>query len=303
MSCLAHDKRFRSSFHNIINELRNEKRMPVDILRTLPNKCCTCNDENKETTESVIMKEENQLMKLNDLIERVNREKQMNSKLYSSLNRFENLIEKYRGPASQSIELKSVPTPKNLRRPRLFKDSSSSDSEDSTSMEISETPAGRKKQQNQKISKSIKNGTFLFLPYANEDKMKRKHSDPLLDVAKKLQRDRFIARDGHISQLEKQYNVRINMITNKTSENVTEALERAKKGLENLTIRNKNKAVVLAEKQEGEWVLVRSKKPPNQTNIDDFEQALDDLTNRWESCLTIKKRKGDEADNSPRKRK
>jgi len=65
MSCLAHDKRFRASFHNIINELRNENRIPVAILRSMPNKCCTCNDENKETIKPVIMKEDNQFIKLN----------------------------------------------------------------------------------------------------------------------------------------------------------------------------------------------------------------------------------------------
>jgi hypothetical protein len=88
------------------------------------------------------------------------------------------------------------------------------------------------------------------------------------------------------------------MITPKTSNQVTEALEKAKQGLENLTIRNQKESMILSEKQEGEWILVRSKKPLNQTNTANIDQLLDDLTNRWETCLQIKKRKSDEADNS-----
>jgi hypothetical protein len=300
MSCLAHDKRFRSSFHNIINELRNEKRMPVSILRIIPSKCCTCHEENKEPIEPVIMKEENQFVKLTNLIERVNREKQTNPKLILSLNRFENLIDKNRVSAPVLSESSAVQK-QNESNSSSADSSSSSDSEDITPMEISKPPVRYRKKQKQKVQKPpkpIKNGTFLFLPYAREGKTGRKESNSLIDVAKTLQLSRFIGRNGHIAVLEKQYGVRINIITPKTSEQVTKALENAKNGLDKLTIHNKKTSMTMAEKQEGEWVLIRSKKPQNQTNTTDIEQLLDDLTNQWETCLKIRKRKSDEADNS-----
>ncbi|CAF4461701.1 unnamed protein product, partial [Rotaria magnacalcarata] len=61
MSCLVHDKGFRSSFHGVINELRNEARTPVSILQTMPRQCCKCNDENQQTVEPAVMKEQNEL--------------------------------------------------------------------------------------------------------------------------------------------------------------------------------------------------------------------------------------------------
>jgi hypothetical protein len=315
MSCLAHDKRFRSLFHNIINELRNEKRIPVSILRSMPSKCCTCNDENKETIKSVIMKEENQFTKLRNLNERVNREKETNPKLILSLNRFKNIIEGNQGPAPVLSESLSVPKQEESRSSSddgssssgdssssSGDSSSSSDSEDFIPMEICNSPVRYRKKHYQKIYKTpkpIKNGTFLFLPYACEKKTGRKKSNSsLLDVAKELQRRRFISRNGHIAVLEKQYGVRINMITPKTSEQVIEALENAKKGLDKLTIHDKKESMRMSEKHEGEWVLIRSKKPQNQTNTANMEELLDDLTNRWENCLNIKKRKNDEADSS-----
>ncbi|CAF5203773.1 unnamed protein product, partial [Rotaria magnacalcarata] len=76
-----HDKRFRSSFHSVINELRNEARTPVSILQTMPRQCCKCNDENQQTVEPAVMKEQNELPKLKQLIERINRENQTNPKL------------------------------------------------------------------------------------------------------------------------------------------------------------------------------------------------------------------------------
>ena len=357
MSCLTHDKRFCSSFHNIINELRNENRTLVSILRSMPSKCCTCNDETKETIESVIMKEENQLIKLQNLIERVNREKPSNSKLVLSLNRFENLIEKNRAPAPvlsvenhEKITKGHVPNKRGIKPKHIVFGSSSSDSNtssdsdndvpkkcqtkvvlrqsssDSSSsdsdndspkkrqtklvlrrsssqsnssldlddvipMETSKPIVKRGKQQNQKKSKPIKNGTFLFLPYTSKGKTASNKTDSLLEVAKALQRNRFIGRNGHIALLQKQYDVHINMITRKTSKQITEALENAKQGFENLKICNQNESIAMADKQEGEWVLIRSKKPQKETKTDNFEQLLDDLTNRWETCLTIKKRK------------
>jgi hypothetical protein len=216
----------------------------------------------------------------------------MNSKLISSFNRFAITIDENRGPAPVLAESLSV---------QKQEESCSSDDEDITPMEISKPSVRYRKKQNQKIqkpSKPIKNGTFLFLPYPHEAKTGRKNSNSLFDVAKTLQRSRFINPKGHIGVLEKQYGVRINMITPKTSQQITEALENAKKGLDQLTIHNSKKSLTMSEQQEGEWVLIRAKKPAHQTDATDIEQLLDELTNRWETCMNIRKRGNDEADNS-----
>ncbi|CAF4779347.1 unnamed protein product, partial [Rotaria sp. Silwood2] len=84
----------------------------------------------------------------------------------------------------------------------------------------------------------------------------------------------------------------------KTSKQITDALENAKKGLENLKIRNQEETIRKSENLEGEWVLIRSKKLQSQTKPADMEQALDDLINRWENCLKIKKRSYDKQDDS-----
>ncbi|CAF0774204.1 unnamed protein product [Rotaria sp. Silwood1] len=309
MSCLVHDKRFRSSFHSVINELRNEKRMPIPILRTLPRQCCTCHDENSETMEQIMVaQEENELIKLKNLIERVNQEKQMNPKLILSLNILKNLIEKNRSSTSLLSESSSVE--KQKRRKPTFnhsssssssssKDSSSSSSSTESSSSSSSTSSSSSSDADHKMTrKTIKNGTFLFLPYTFDHKTKNRNSDHLLEVAKELQRKRFIGPNGHFSILEKQYGVRINMITSKTSKQVTNALENAKKGFENLKIHNQEEAVKKSNKLEGEWILLRSKKSLNQTKLADMEQALDDLINRWENCLKVKKRTNDFEDDS-----
>ncbi|CAF1326015.1 unnamed protein product [Rotaria sordida] len=314
----VHDKRFRSSFHSVINELRNEKRMPLSILQSMPRQCCTCHNENEEIIEiRVITNEENELTKLKNLIERVNQEKQANPKLILSLNILENLIEKNRS----SIPLSSKPSSikKQKRRKPSFdhsNSSSSSSSDDSSSSSSSttsssslssitssssssSTTSSSSSDANHKTSmKPIKNGTFLFLPYTLDHKTKKRNSDSLLEVAKELQCKRFIGPNGHFSLLEKQYNVRINMITSNTSKQVTDALENAKKGLENLKIRNQEETMGKSENLEGEWVLIRSKKSQNQTKPDDIEQVLDDLINRWENCLKVKKRSFDKEDDS-----
>ncbi|CAF1162875.1 unnamed protein product [Adineta steineri] len=310
MSCLTHDKRFCSIFHNIINELRKENRTPLSILRTMPRKCCTCNDE---IIKHAIVKDKNKLDILKNLIERINREKQPNPKLILSLVRFQNLIEENRTPlAVLPVEEKTTideshpdstsSSFKTQIKPIKIHWDLSSSSKDTTPMETSKSAVIRKQDKKcSKRSKSIKCGTFLFLPYTFEGKTARKKSDSLVDVAKVLQRNRFIGPDGHVAILEKQYDVRINMITPKTSEQITDALENAKKGLENLTIHNQNKSIEMSKQKEGEWVLVRPKKPKDQINTADFEKVLDDLTDRWERSLKVEKRKCDKTDNSHNK--
>jgi hypothetical protein len=272
----------------------------------MPKGCCTCQDDNKEIPEPVIMKDDNQSPKFKELIERVNREKQTNPNLILSLNRFEKLIEQNRTTAP------ALPVPKRAASTGSSSSSngssSSSDSEDITPMDISKPSfrtVNRKGIKVSKPAKPIKTGTFVFLPYKSEGRKTRNSSDPLLNVAKEMQRNRFINRSGHINLIEEQYDVRINMITSKTSQIVIDALENAKKGLDKLTIHNKKQTMEMSEKQDGEWVLLRSKKPEKKTKSTNIEQALEDLTSRWESCLTITKRgrdeqvdSGDESDHS-----
>ena len=325
MSCLVHDKRFRSSFHSIINELRNEKRMPLSIIQTMPRKCCSCNDETKDIIESLVIKEENQFIHLKHLIERINREKQANPKLILSLYRLQNLIEKYQFSDPVLLKSSSIEKQKHLssssghascfmtskdessknnetekdHKSTAGEDSCSLDVEDSTPMDIY-TPIAKcekqKRRRKRKSSTLIKDGTFLFLPYTVENGIE-KNSDSLVELAKTLQLHRFITRNGHFPLLEKEYDVHINMMTSKTSKQVTKALENAKIGFENLTIHNRKESMAMSEKLAGEWVLVRSKKVRHETTTINMEQLFDDLINRWENCLKIKKRKQDEEDN------
>ncbi|CAF4538616.1 unnamed protein product [Rotaria sp. Silwood2] len=187
-----HHKRFRSSFHSVINELRNEKHMAISFLRTIPRQCCTCHDENEETIEPiVVIKEENELIKLKNLTERVNQEKQTDSKLILSLNILKNLIEKNRCSTPLSSESHSIKKQKqrNLSFNRSSSSSSSKDSSPSSSSTNSSSPSDS---DHKTPRKSIKNGTFLFLPYNFDHKAKTGRSDNLLEVAKELQRKQFI---------------------------------------------------------------------------------------------------------------
>ncbi|CAF3024286.1 unnamed protein product [Rotaria sp. Silwood2] len=198
-----------------------------------------------------------------------------------------------------SIASESHSIKKQKQRNPSFNHSSSSSSSKDGSPPLSSTNSSSPSDSDHKTPrKSIKNGTFLFLPYNFDHKAKTGRSDNLLEVAKELQRKQFIVCNGRFSILEKQYGVRINMITSKTSKQITDALENAKKGLENLKIRNQEETIRKSENLEGEWVLIRSKKLQSQTKPADMEQALDDLINRWENCLKIKKRSYDKQDDS-----
>ncbi|CAF4585746.1 unnamed protein product [Rotaria magnacalcarata] len=299
MSCLVHDKRFRSSFHSVINELRNEARTPVSILQTMPRQCCKCNDENQQTVEPAVMKEQNELPKLKQLIERINRENQTNPKLVLSLNLLISFIEKNRSPTLVSSKQNSSSSSNS---------DSSTGSEDNSPMDVSRPiftrggkPGRKTLKPNRNTPKSfekIKSGTFVFLPYVGQVKKKEKHKSCYEILANHLQLQRFMSRNGHIPQLEKQYGVRINIITKKTSKNVTEALDNAMKGFENLKIHNHLETIQNAEQKLGEWVLIRSKKPQKETKLADVQQALEDLMNLWESCLKVEKRERDDDSDS-----
>ncbi|CAF2848858.1 unnamed protein product [Rotaria sp. Silwood2] len=289
MACLAHNPHYRSFFHAVVNELRNEKCMPVSILRNIPRQCCTCNNLDNETLINVLIDDKDKLINLKKLIDQIDRDKKTNPKLVLSLNRLENIIKKYRILDSNLLSTSTV----DNHVSKLHDDSS--ESEDDHRMDI-----GRRRIISRKRTKSpkpLKNGEFLFLPYKFDNKPKLRLA---LDSAKKKQRGRFIGRNGYISSLEKDHHVCINMITSKTTEQIKKTLENAKAGVGNVKIHNQKD---LSEQQDGEWILVRQKKDEKQANTIDFETLLDELTNRWESFLTIQKRKReDENEEYPNKK-
>lgn len=85
------------------------------------------------------------------------------------------------------------------------------------------------------------------------------------------------------------------MIITKTSAHITEALKDVQRGLENLKIHNKKTAkhLINTENARGEWVLIRSKKE-NETKSTNIDQAINDLIDKWEKSLQVKKRKHDD---------
>lgn len=288
MSCLAHSKRFRSSFHSIINELHKEKRLPVDILRTVPQKCCTCQKSEDAVAEPSKTEEGDASMrKLGQLNEQVFGVAEVKDKLILSLIRFNHLIHANRNqPLSTGVESQAAP---EERSPAM---SFGRDSSPSSSSSSSESPRKKKLQIRKQTNKSkpIKSGVFVYLPYLTKSTTQGQKSGYLMDVARKMQLNRFLGRNGHLVALEKQYNARLNIITPKTSKEVSAALENAKKGLEQLTIHKAVESLALSAKYDGEWVLVRPKQQPKSSKIPDLDQLLDELTNRWGNCLTIGKR-------------
>jgi hypothetical protein len=283
MTCLVHDTHYRSLFHAVVNELRNENRTPVSILRSMPHKCCTCNDIDTITLISVLIHDKDQLIKLKNLINRIEQEKESNPKLVLALNLLENFIKENRGPVPEPVDNKMEEG--HVSNHCETSSSFLSDSEDNVRMNTRK-PKQKTKQSN-KPPKPIKNGTFLFLPYQFENE---EGSNESLIAAKTLQRGRFIGRNGNIPELENAHDARINMITSKTTEQVTKALEKAKSETGKVIIHNRKDIV---EGEDGEWILIRPKKSPHQNKTEtttDFTALLDDLTSRWKTCLKMKKR-------------
>ncbi len=279
MTCLVHNPRYRSLFHAVVNDLRHEKRTPLPILRKMPNQCCTCNDIDKLTLISVLINDKDNLNNLKKLTDQIDQDKQNNPKLVFALNRLENFIKENRSDFTPNL-------PPTVSRENSISASNDSMDFDKPSSRKQRKPSPRKKR------KPLKNGTFLFLPYQFGDKLS---SNSLISGAKKLQRGRFIGRHGYIATIEKQHAVCINMVTSSTTERVTETLKNAKEGIGNITIHNRKD---ILENDDGEWVLVRPKKGgAKKTNKTDFEALLDDLQDRWDSFLTIRKRKNEEEEN------
>ena len=245
MSCLAHDLRYSSAFHAVINELRETKSLSAQTLRTMPRACCTCHAD--QLIEKAIASENRErFLKLKHLAERIERDQAASPKLIQSLNLLENSI-----PMSNMT----------------------------TAMEIGEEKKSSTGPQTK--GKSVQTGTFLFLPYCCS-------KSPYPEDQKTKQRGRFISRMGHIPLLEKEHHVCINMVTRDTSDPVRKALEQAKTGSKNFRVHSPKSET----KEEGEWILIRAKTTSKkEARVQDFQAVLDALTNRWESCLTIKKRK------------
>ncbi|CAF5226182.1 unnamed protein product, partial [Rotaria magnacalcarata] len=105
---------------------------------------------------------------------------------------------------------------------------SSTRSEDNSPMDVSRPiftrggkPGRKTLKPSRKTPKSlekIKSGTFVFLPYVGQVKKKEKHKGCYEILANHLQLQRFMSHNGHIPQLEKQYGVRINIITKKNKQ-------------------------------------------------------------------------------------
>ncbi|CAF1283872.1 unnamed protein product [Rotaria sordida] len=247
MACLVHHSRYRCLFHAVVNELRNEKRIPVPILRNMAHQCCTCSNLDNQTLISVVIDDKDKLINLQKLIDQIHRDKKDNPKFILSLNLLENFIKENRVSDSNLLSTSTIDT----GIPIFLK--------------INKPP------------KPFKNGKFLFLSYKFE--IKPSIHVPL-EAIKQSQRGRFIGRKGYITSLEEQYNVCISMITPKTTAQVIKTLENAKAGKGSVTIHNR---IDLSEGEDGEWILVRPKKSEKQVNTIDFAALLDELINRWKS--------------------
>ncbi|CAF3455860.1 unnamed protein product [Rotaria sp. Silwood2] len=271
MACLAHNSRYRSLFHAVVNELRQQNRIPVCKLRNMPRQCCTCNDVGQQTSNSVSIDRKNKLMKLKILTDQIDRDKTNDSKLLLSLYRFKKIRKKNR------ISHKYVLSSSTVDKPIRKLDHDSSDLEEKQSMHTRRCMLRRNRSSNS--PKALKNGRFLYLPYklANERKL-----DSLNEAAKKVQRSRFIGRDGYIASLEKEHSVYINMITLKTTKQIIKTLKNAKAGTGRVIIHNEED---LSEVEDGEWIFVRPRKCKGKGNKVDFDSIMDELTLRWDWFL------------------
>ncbi|CAF1326855.1 unnamed protein product [Adineta steineri] len=274
MICLVHNPRYRSLFHAVVNELRNEKRISVNLLRNMPKSCCTCNNIDNVVIKSCLIHDKDKLINLQKLINQINQDKHNNPKLILALNGLENFINE------NQVNSFSNPLPITHTQSSI----EFSDSEDSQPMNTDRSLV--KKQKNP--PKPLKDGTFLFLPYNFDNKS---NSIPVLKADKDKQRGRFIGRNGYITSLEKQKSVCINMITPSTSEQIKRTLSYAKEQVGNVKIHNPKD---ISKSDDGEWILVRMDK--TKTNTGNIEDVLDDLNDRWESFLKIRKRRHIEVD-------
>ena len=278
MTCLVHNTHYRSLFHSVINELRRENRTSSLVLRNMPRQCCTCQGIEEFTLALVEIPDKNTLKNLQNLIDQIDRDKQNDPKLVLALNRLENFIKENRGP-----ELTSTTTTTEVENRTRRRSLSHSDDDDNNDdrMDVEVERVSQPK----KPPRPLKTGIFLYLPYKFEETFQ---SSVSLQLAQTLQRGRFFSREKYIQTVEDKHNVRINMITPSTSEQIKRTLENAKAGIGKVKIHNKEE---VSTEQDGEWILVREKKSEDHSEPIDLTAVLEELKGRWNGFLKVQKRK------------
>lgn len=273
MNCIVHNPQYRNLFHAVVNELRQEQRMASVALRTMPRQCCTCENNDDQTTMNILIDDADNLKNFKSLNDRIDQDKADNPNLVRSLNRLKDYIGKNR----TSITATDAP----LNNGDIYQRLSSSASVDDSKMEITKVKRKRKT----KSVKPLKDGVFLYLPYVNNTKMQLTTSD--IDM-QRLQRGRFIGQKGYIATIGAGKNAHINMITSTTSNQIKKTLEKAKAGAGKVKIHNKDD---LPKEENGEWIFIAPKSHKDKAKPVDFETLLSEIMDRWEWTMKIVKRK------------
>ena len=97
-----------------------------------------------------------------------------------------------------------------------------------------------------------------------------------------------------MADLEAKYSVCINMITPTSKIPVAAALRAATDQNGKMRIRSPGDAADPL-REEGEWVLIRPRHLAKQQKNTDFNAVIDDLSERWKTCLKVRKRKHGDA--------
>jgi hypothetical protein len=271
MTCLVHHNDYRSIFHGVVNELRKEKLISASLLRTMPRKSCTCQNNNEYTDELVKIGDSKRLTRFEELRDKVTRNRTTNPALMSSLKRLEVIIEQCRLSSTMNMN-------------ECHKNDCQSDAIDTNRTKPMST---------RKATKSLSGtGTFLFLPYRFE---KRARSNGIMmEDIKRRQCGRFISRTGCIGLLQSKYRATVSMITPTTSAYMRNALKLAKQGEGNIKIQ----PCPHDESQHGEWFLVRAEKNQKELSTTQLTEIVDELTRSWTNCANIHKRSADDERNS-----
>ena len=258
MTCLAHDKHYRSLFHGVINELRKKQLIAVALLRAMPKMCCTCNDdENDQIIEPII--------NLRDQLE---------------LERFENFV--------QRVQTKNVKLTRSLNRLiSIINDNTSVELSTSPSMETSESNSSfETDSQKEKRQLRLRKASFFFMSYRSLKTQSSENGDILIEIAKDLVRTRFLESTKAMQNSWKSTG-QIMLLDSDSDPRLKDALEKTIKGLRNITIHNREEAIRLSQETHGEWVLFRPN-PEAKKNYD-VDAIADDLTQRWKRALQRKR--------------
>lgn len=248
----------------------------------MPRKCCTCTDIDKLTLASLCIDDKDNLKKLQNLVDQVNRDKTSNPNIVLSLYQLGNFIKE---------NCTSAPQPSSTV--------SNTNRSPSPIMAHASDRLGKNRKQKlrnpkKETVKSLKGGTLLFLPYKFEEKPKY---GVAMEAAKQLQRGRFLGRNKYIVSVEKEHHVRINMITPGTSAQIKQALTNAKEGKGNIKIANEDDYKTEGDEENGEWIFIRSKTNRTEVDVTAFVAVITELKKRWNDFLKIQKRKIAESDN------